>query len=78
MVSEVYQLFLTSKYLMQRYIWYIQQIHGFCCQRIATGNIINIFLIKDIFLPSHPTVIDQDDSQTENDADTEAAVLLLS
>ena len=40
--------------LMYRYTY------GFCCWRITVGNVINIFLIKDIFLPSHPTVIDQD------------------
>ena len=36
--------------------------YDFCCWRITAGNVINIFLIKDIFLPSHPTIIDQDDT----------------
>ena len=40
--------------LMQKYTY------GFCSWRIAAGNVNNIFLIKDVFLPSHPTIIDQD------------------
>ena len=30
------------------------------CWRIAAGNVIHIFLIKDVFLPLIPPVIDQD------------------
>ena len=29
--------------------------YRFCCWRIDAGNVIHILLIKDIFLPSHPT-----------------------
>ena len=37
----------------------------------AAGNVMNIFLIKDVLLPSHPTVIDQDDQPVPPDPWTE-------
>ena len=39
--------------------------YGVCCWRITAGNVINIFLIEDVFLPSHPTAIDPDDTFSE-------------